>query len=796
MLLTLALPVASAGVARPIPDDPDEDQETSLTAEEDWDSESTAEEDSDEGWVDEDVDEADPWQEEDSEPRRRGGASRHSGRLERRSSVDDTIRGTIRTVPVRIERLSKESLKLATKGATYSANAKLIEILELIADNIDADEGASDHSAALAAGLTALRESEDFVSSSTHPTNRSRIADRAVGHSTPVVRRIPSEGITRLEALEMYHSYASRQLAKAVAGVPAGAETLCQLGRLQPFLRERRDQQSNVVTTRMVTLQEAALLADPQNYRAANELGVILAKSGQLRAAKESLIYSAYIGKRPETLRNLSVVLNKMGDHESAKTMLALAVKQQNEPKTEVASKDSDEHQSLVYWVSHQEFAERAATSEIDGPIDSAAPKSNDAKLVNPPKKPEKGKSSGPKFFQSMKNAFRRQGDKPEQEPAKPKIQPTGETAKTNLHAAPEEEIDHEESNNVELAGYRRRARRDAELQEQSSGEALWWDVFNQGEYVGPARTQHVPDYYLRVDDSLGFVFRLNGRPSTEAYRLNVGDVIQISSLTDTKLSLQTLIQPDGTIALPQVGTVSAVGKTIDGLRQELDVRYQEFIRDPSITVAPVAINKTLEELRAAIINRSGIFNGQLFSGKVTPDGTIQLPAIGSVPAQGLTLAELRSEVENRYAEIAGGIEVTPVLQQRAPRNIYVIGEVSKPGRYELVAPTTAIQAISLAGGWNKGGNLTDVIVFRRDENWRLMATRVNVRPALYNSRELEADDIWLRDSDIVIVPKLAIQVCDDYIEMIFTKGLYGVVPVNFTVGYFKNLTTIGAALQ
>jgi polysaccharide export outer membrane protein len=345
----------------------------------------------------------------------------------------------------------------------------------------------------------------------------------------------------------------------------------------------------------------------------------------------------------------------------------------------------------------------------------------------------------------------------------------------------------------VEQAGFRRRARREAELQEQTGGETLWWEVFGQGEYVGPARTQHVPDYYLRVDDSIGFIFRLNGRPSTEAYRLNVGDVIQISSLTDTKLTVQTLVQPDGTIVLPQVGSVSAVGKTIDGLRQELDMRFQEFIRDPSITVSPVTINKTLEELRNSIINRSGIFNGQLFAGKVTPDGTIQLPAIGSVPAQGLTLVELRSEVENRYAEIAGGIEVTPVLQERAPRNIYVLGEVLKPGRYELVAPTTAIQAISLAEGWNKGGNLRDVIVFRRDENWRLMATRVNVRPALYNARDLQADDIWLRDSDIVIVPKLPIQVCDDYIEMVFTKGIYGIIPVNFTVGYFKNLTTVGA---
>lgn len=791
MLLTLIVPVASAGTARPIPDDAEADQETAQTAEEDWGSDAGESMESEEEWTDADESEAvDPWSDDDSGP----GYAPRGNRLQRRSRVDDTIRGTIRTVPVRIERLSQEGLKLATKGATYSANAKLIEILELIADNLDAEEGTTTHSAALAAGLTALRESEDFNRPSTLPGNRSRIADRAVGHTTPVVRRSQVEGITRFEALELYHSYASRQLAKAVAGVPEGAATLCQLGRLQPFLRDGRDQNANVVTTRMVALHEAALLADPTNYRAANELGVVLFKSGQLKAAKESLIYSAYIGKRPETLRNLSVVLNKMGDHQSAKTMLTLANKQQDVIKADVAVKEDKEHQPLIYWVSHQEFSERAATSEIDGPIEAAGAKSNDAKLVQPARKADKASPTGPRFFRNMMGAFRRNGDKEEHQPAHPKIHHGSVPAKKNPAADTQEDVADESANSIEQAGFRRRARREAELQEQSAGqETMWWEVFGQGEYVGPARTQHVPDYYLRVDDSLGFVFRLNGRPSTEAYRLNVGDVIQISSLTDTKLSVQTLIQPDGTIVLPQIGSVSAVGKTIDGLRQELDMRFQEFIRDPSITVSPVTINKTLEELRNSIINRSGIFNGQLFAGKVTPDGTIQLPAIGSVPAQGLTLIELRSEVENRYAEIAGGIEVTPVLQERAPRNIYVLGEVAKPGRYELVAPTTAIQAISLAEGWNKGGNLRDVIVFRRDENWRLMATRVNVRPALYNSRELEADDIWLRDSDIIIVPKLPIQVCDDYIEMVFTKGIYGIVPVNFTVGYFKNLTTIGA---
>jgi polysaccharide export outer membrane protein len=326
----------------------------------------------------------------------------------------------------------------------------------------------------------------------------------------------------------------------------------------------------------------------------------------------------------------------------------------------------------------------------------------------------------------------------------------------------------------------------------------LSWEVFAQGEYIGPARTAHVPEYYLRVDDQISFVFRLNGKPMSTPYRLNVGDVIRISSLTMPSLALDTPIAPDGTIVLPQVGPVTAAGKSIEMLRKELDQLYVRVVkeREPSISVVPVTLNKTVEELRTAVTNRTQIAAGQSFAARVSPNGTVQLPALGSVPAQGLSLPEMRIEVESRYAELVPGVEVTPVLVEHAPRSVYVLGEVAKPGKFALDAPTTVIQAIAMAGSWNIGANLREVIVFRRDDCWRLMATRVCVRPALYNARNLEADDIWLRDSDIVIVPKMPIQVIDDYIQLIFTKGIYGIIPfqgVSFT--FFKDLAGTGAVI-
>jgi len=64
----------------------------------------------------------------------------------------------------------------------------------------------------------------------------------------------------------------------------------------------------------------------------------------------------------------------------------------------------------------------------------------------------------------------------------------------------------------------------------------------------------------------------------------------------------------------------------------------------------------------------------------------VTLPALGTVPAQGLSLRELKRELDERYAQEIEGIEVTPVLTKRASRYVFVLGEVKSPGRYTLDA--------------------------------------------------------------------------------------------------------------
>ena len=126
-----------------------------------------------------------------------------------------------------------------------------------------------------------------------------------------------------------------------------------------------------------------------------------------------------------------------------------------------------------------------------------------------------------------------------------------------------------------------------------------------------------------------------------------------------------------------------------------------------------------------------------------------------------------------------------------ADRFVYVVGEVKSPGRFTLEAPTTAMQAIALAGGWNNGGNLRQIVVFRRTEDWRLIATKLDLRGALLGERPCPADEVWLRDSDIVVVPKSSILRADDFIELVFTRGIYGVLPMQGISLTFSKFSTL-----
>jgi polysaccharide export outer membrane protein len=309
------------------------------------------------------------------------------------------------------------------------------------------------------------------------------------------------------------------------------------------------------------------------------------------------------------------------------------------------------------------------------------------------------------------------------------------------------------------------------------------------GEYLGPIRLPALLDYRLRVGDEVRFVYLLTRESSAEAYRLMPGDELMIRSNSVEELGQGSLeggvrIMDDGNLWLQNLDQpIRAAGMTIDQLRRAIEQAYIEFYNDPAISVAPVKTNSRLRDLLEAVDNRFGN-GGYSFTARVNPDGRIQLPGIGAMQVLGLSLEEIKREINLRYAQRYVGIHLEPTLGDLATSFVYVYGEVGNPGRFELQGPTSVTQALAMAGGAQFGGNQRQVVIFRRAEDWRLVATMLDLRASNFGRQPTPADEIWVRDSDLIIVPPTPVRVFDEVARQVFTDGVYRIFPfggVSFT---------------
>lgn len=219
----------------------------------------------------------------------------------------------------------RHGFQLAQRGALYSARSEYVAALQLIAQANDAEQSNQYFSNALAAGLAALKESSDFV----RQNPRKPLSDVAaiVGrHRTSILKDGPGMALTPRAAAQRYYTYAQEQLAIAAAGETTGAMALFGLGKVAIDPAGNRGSQSLERTAQAMVLYQASLLADPRNYRAANELGVLVADSGGLPRARELFVRSVSLSPQPATWRNLAVVHTRLGENQLADAARARAV--------------------------------------------------------------------------------------------------------------------------------------------------------------------------------------------------------------------------------------------------------------------------------------------------------------------------------------------------------------------------------------------------------------------------------------------------------------------------------------
>jgi tetratricopeptide (TPR) repeat protein len=244
---------------------------------------------------------------------------------------------------------------LASRGAVYAARAEFISAIKIIAQAYDNQEGTRRYSKAANAGLTAIKEASDFTRTS--PTLREvEIASVLVGHSTPVLKDSDTSDMPPMAAARCYYNYAQEQLSAAVGQEICGSMALYAMGKVA-VMSAKPIGTTSENSAQAMALYRAALIACPKNFRAANELGVLLAQNGQYELARDLLIRSVVVSPQATTWKNLAAIHTRIGEHQVAERakQRALAMQQHGQDLSSTPA---------VQWVDPAVFASTASSTD------------------------------------------------------------------------------------------------------------------------------------------------------------------------------------------------------------------------------------------------------------------------------------------------------------------------------------------------------------------------------------------------------------------------------------------------
>jgi polysaccharide export outer membrane protein len=134
---------------------------------------------------------------------------------------------------------------------------------------------------------------------------------------------------------------------------------------------------------------------------------------------------------------------------------------------------------------------------------------------------------------------------------------------------------------------------------------------------------------------------------------------------------------------------------------------------------------------------------------KVRPDGYITLPLIHEVQVVGLTTGQLRTIVEEKYREFVTSPFVSIRVEGITSSEVFLVGQVNRPGAYPLNGNETLLQILTRAGGLTVFADRDDLRVVRREGD-KLREYVVDYDAIIKGDLK---QDILLRPGDRVIVP-------------------------------------------
>lgn len=159
-----------------------------------------------------------------------------------------------------------------------------------------------------------------------------------------------------------------------------------------------------------------------------------------------------------------------------------------------------------------------------------------------------------------------------------------------------------------------------------------------------------------------------------------------------------------------------------------------------------------IEVLEDDNLNRSAL---------VLPDGQVSLPMVGSVPAAGRTLEQVRSDIAGRLASSFAAPPTVYVtlgaLRERVPGvaatiDVYIMGEANAPGRVSIAPGSTLLQAIAAAGGLSPFAAPQRIQLRRADKAGNEKIYKVDFDAIMAGTSN--QGTTRLKSGDVIVVPQ------------------------------------------
>jgi len=137
---------------------------------------------------------------------------------------------------------------------------------------------------------------------------------------------------------------------------------------------------------------------------------------------------------------------------------------------------------------------------------------------------------------------------------------------------------------------------------------------------------------------------------------------------------------------------------------------------------------------------------------RVDAKGEISYPLLGNIKVSGLTSKELESKITDLLIEdYLVNPQVSVFIKEYA--RISILGQVNKPGSYELKSGITVMDAIALAGGFTAKTNAKDIKLIRVKGGRK---ETINIDANEIVGKENKEKDIPLEPGDLIIVGELS----------------------------------------